>query len=172
MEEAATKVDDSSLFYASDLNSDLISFFESPAQSPPNMKAKVTLPRTMDMNGHGHESILDSVDDELSPTVESGSKNLTEPVPDLIMEKATSMSKQEPAQKPEITLYFLQTSRSIRIAWLLEELSLEYSVVYYDREPTMAAPDAFKEASGGTMGKAPVLVDGDLVLEESGAITQ
>ena len=169
MEEPHTKVDDSSLFYTSD--SDLMSFSESPSEPQDNTKARVALPRIMDMNGHGQESILDSVSDDQSPAMESGDKNLTEPGYDL-MEKSITMSKHEPAQKPELTLYFLQTSRSIRIAWLLEELNLDYRVVYYDREPTMAAPDAFKEASGGSMGKAPVLVDGDLVLEESGAITQ
>ena len=36
--------------------------------------------------------------------------------------------------KPDITLYFLQSSRSIRIAWLLEELGLDYKVVCFDRE--------------------------------------
>ena len=79
---------------------------------------------------------------------------------------------QEPAKKPEIALYFLQASRSIRIAWLLEELGMEYKVVFYNREKSLAAPEEFKEVSGGTMGKAPVLKDGNLILEESGAITQ
>lgn len=79
---------------------------------------------------------------------------------------------QEPAKKPEIILYFLQASRSIRIAWLLEELGMDYNVVFYNREKSMAAPEEFKEVSGGTMGKAPVLKDGNLIVEESGAITQ
>lgn len=79
---------------------------------------------------------------------------------------------QEPAKKPEITLYFLQASRSIRIAWLLEELGMDYRVVFYNREKSLAAPEEFKEVCGGSMGKAPVLKDGGLILEESGAITQ
>ena len=45
--------------------------------------------------------------------------------------------------KPDITLYFLQSSRAIRIAWLLEELGLEYKVVYFDREAGGAAPREF-----------------------------
>lgn len=71
-----------------------------------------------------------------------------------------------------ITLYFLQASRSIRIAWLLEELGLDYKFHTYDRESTGLAPDAFKKTCGTGLGKAPVLHDGSLVLQESGAITE
>lgn len=78
----------------------------------------------------------------------------------------------EPTKKAVITLYFLPSSRSIRIAWLLEELGLEYNLVSFDREEDMSTPGAFREACGASMGKAPVLKDGNLVLEESGAITQ
>ena len=46
-------------------------------------------------------------------------------------------------------------------SWLLEELNLDYSVVYDDREPSMAALLTFQEACGGNMGKAPVLIDGE-----------
>lgn len=48
------------------------------------------------------------------------------------------------AAKPDIILYFLQSSRAIRIAWLLEELGLEYEVVYFEREEGGAAPEMFK----------------------------
>ena len=75
-------------------------------------------------------------------------------------------------KKPELTLYFLQCSRSIRVAWLLEELALPYTLKFYDREPSGAAPAAFVEACGASMGKAPVLKDGDLIIQESGAITE
>ena len=73
---------------------------------------------------------------------------------------------------PDITLYFLQASRSIRIAWLLEELGLDYRVEAYDRESSGFAPAAFKQACGTDLGKAPVLKDGSLILQESGAITE
>ena len=73
---------------------------------------------------------------------------------------------------PDITLYFLQASRSIRIAWLLEELGLDYKLETYDREDTGLAPTAFKQSCGTVLGKAPVLKDGDLTLQESGAITE
>lgn len=90
-----------------------------------------------------------------------------------------------PTRQPQITLYFLQCSRSIRIAWLLEELGLPYEVKFYERDKKslggvgIATAGAgtgtgasFEKESGGTMGKAPVLVDGELVVQESGAITE
>jgi len=75
------------------------------------------------------------------------------------------------ATKPDITLYFLQASRSIRIAWLLEELSLPYTSIFFPRENNKA-PSAFKSESGNKLGKAPCLKDGSLTIGESGAITE
>ncbi|KAI7535225.1 glutathione S-transferase [Hortaea werneckii] len=69
-----------------------------------------------------------------------------------------------------ITLYFLQASRSIRTAWVLEELGLEYDVVFADRE-NGKAPQWLKEQAGG-LGKLPALKDGNLMLYESGNITE
>lgn len=71
---------------------------------------------------------------------------------------------------PNLTLSFLQALRSIRIAWLLEELSLPYESIFYPRVNNKA-PAEYKEESGNSLGKAPVLKDGDLSLVESGAIT-
>ncbi|KAK4548211.1 hypothetical protein LTR36_010080 [Oleoguttula mirabilis] len=71
---------------------------------------------------------------------------------------------------PQLTLYFLQASRSIRVAWLLEELGLDYEVKFADRE-NGAAPKWMKEEAGG-LGKFPTLKDGDLLLYESGNITE
>ena len=73
---------------------------------------------------------------------------------------------------PDLTLYFLQASRSIRTAWLLEELGLDYKLETYDREDTGLAPARFKQSCGTALGKAPVLKDGNLTLQESGAITE
>lgn len=75
-------------------------------------------------------------------------------------------------QMPDITLYFLQASRSIRIAWLLEELGLDYKLESHDREDTGLAPAGFKQSCGTVLGKAPVLKDGKLTIQESGAITE
>lgn len=73
---------------------------------------------------------------------------------------------------PSITLWFLQASRSIRIAWLLEELGLDYEVRFFDRTPQSKAPAEFKAGSGHPLGKAPTIKDGDLTVHESGAITE
>ena len=73
---------------------------------------------------------------------------------------------------PDITLYFLQASRSIRIAWLLEELGIEYKLHSWDRESSGLAPADFKQSSGALLGRAPVLKDGPLTIQESGAITE
>jgi len=72
---------------------------------------------------------------------------------------------------PPITLYFLQASRCIRTAWLLEALSLPYTVKFSDRVNNKA-PQDFKSASGNPLGKFPTLVHGDTTVYESGAITE
>lgn len=71
---------------------------------------------------------------------------------------------------PPITLWFLQASRCIRNAWLLEELGLKYEVKFSNRENGLA-PDSFKKAAGG-LGKFPTLQDGDITVGESGLITE
>ncbi|KAH3920719.1 hypothetical protein HBH56_008930 [Parastagonospora nodorum] len=70
---------------------------------------------------------------------------------------------------PPITLYFLQASRCIRTAWLLEELGLDYELVFSDRV-NQKAPEDFKLASGNPLGKFPTIKDGKLTIGESGAI--
>jgi glutathione S-transferase len=70
-----------------------------------------------------------------------------------------------------ITVHHLESSRSQRILWLLEELGLEYEIVKYARDPkTMLAPASLKKVH--PLGKSPVIVDGDVVLAESGAIVE
>jgi glutathione S-transferase len=71
----------------------------------------------------------------------------------------------------DITLYFLQASRSIRTAWQLEELNLDYKLEFSDRQDGKA-PQQFKDNSGDAMGKFPLLKDGGLVIGESGAIAE
>ncbi|MDH2998413.1 glutathione S-transferase [Pasteurellaceae bacterium LFhippo2] len=70
-----------------------------------------------------------------------------------------------------ITLYAIKQSRAYRIAWLLEALELEYQLELFDRdEQTFLAPKQLKEIH--PLGKSPTLVDGDLVIAESGAIVE
>ena len=69
-----------------------------------------------------------------------------------------------------ITIYHLETSRSERIVWLMEELGLEYKLETFPRESTGAAPAALKAIHA--LGKAPVIRDGETVLAESGAIVE
>lgn len=67
-----------------------------------------------------------------------------------------------------ITVYHLETSRSERIVWLLEELGLPYQMEIFPRETTGAAPHPLKQIHA--LGRAPAIRDGDAVLAESGAI--
>ena len=67
-----------------------------------------------------------------------------------------------------LTLHHLETSRSTRALWLLEAIGVPYEMVRYARTPQRRAPEALKALH--PLGKAPVLVDGDLVLAESSAI--
>ena len=67
-----------------------------------------------------------------------------------------------------LTIYHLETSRSERIVWLMEELGLEYRLELFQREPNGAAPQPMKAIHA--LGKAPIIRDGDTVLAESGAI--
>ena len=69
-----------------------------------------------------------------------------------------------------ITIYHLDTSRSERIVWLMEELGLGYELEVFDRRPDIFAPDELKAIH--PLGRAPVIRDGDTVLAESGAIVE
>ena len=69
-----------------------------------------------------------------------------------------------------IELHHLNNSRSQRVLWLLEELDLPYSIVRYEREPTMFAPESLKKIH--PLGKSPVIKDGERVVAESGVILE
>ncbi|ASK26567.1 glutathione S-transferase family protein [Neisseria chenwenguii] len=70
-----------------------------------------------------------------------------------------------------IKLHYLNNSCSHRIAWLLEELGLDYEIAVYHRLPeTSLAPEELKRQH--PLGKAPVLEDGSLKLAEGNAIIQ
>ena len=70
-----------------------------------------------------------------------------------------------------ITVHHLENSRSQRVLWLLEELSLPYEVRRYARDPkTMLAPRELAQVHA--LGKSPVITDGDITVAESGAIVE
>lgn len=67
-----------------------------------------------------------------------------------------------------LTLHHLAYSRSLRVLWLLEELGLDFELIRYDRTKDFRAPPELAKVH--PLGKAPVIVDDDLVLAESSAI--
>jgi glutathione S-transferase len=70
-----------------------------------------------------------------------------------------------------ITVHHLETSRSQRVLWLLEELGLPYEIKRYQRDPkTRLAPAELKAVH--PLGKSPVITDGDETIAESGAILE
>lgn len=70
-----------------------------------------------------------------------------------------------------ITVHHLENSRSQRVLWLLEELSIPYEIRHYKRDPqNMLAPPELRAVH--PLGKSPVITDGALVLAESGAILE
>ncbi len=70
-----------------------------------------------------------------------------------------------------LTLHHLENSRSQRILWLLEELGVDYKIQSYTRDPktSLAPAELFAVHS---LGKSPVITDGDLTVAESGAIVE
>ncbi|MBY4594111.1 glutathione S-transferase [Ottowia caeni] len=70
-----------------------------------------------------------------------------------------------------LTLHHLETSRSQRVLWLLEELGVPYEIRLYKRDPaTRLAPPELRRVH--PLGKSPVITDTDIVVAESGAIIE
>ncbi|MNZ77759.1 glutathionine S-transferase [compost metagenome] len=70
-----------------------------------------------------------------------------------------------------LTVHHLETSRSQRVLWLLEELGVPYALRVYQRDPkTRLAPPELKQIH--PLGKSPVISDGRVVVAESGAIIE
>lgn len=68
-----------------------------------------------------------------------------------------------------LKLHHLEQSRSQRILWLLEELALDYELLFYKRDPqSWLAPAELKEIY--PLGKSPILEDDGRMIAESGAI--
>jgi glutathione S-transferase len=70
-----------------------------------------------------------------------------------------------------LTVHHLETSRSQRILWLLEELGVPYELKVYRRNPsTRLAPPELKAVH--PLGKSPVVTDDGETIAESGAIIE
>jgi glutathione S-transferase len=70
-----------------------------------------------------------------------------------------------------LTVHHLETSRSQRILWLLEELGVPYELKLYRRNPaTRLAPPELKAIH--PLGKSPVVTDDGVTIAESGAIIE
>ncbi|MEM9620704.1 MAG: glutathione S-transferase family protein [Pseudomonadota bacterium] len=67
-----------------------------------------------------------------------------------------------------IELYSAPRTRALRVAWLLEELAQPYTLHQVEFKPTSS--QFFIQDT--PTGKIPTLVDGDVVMAESGAILQ
>jgi glutathione S-transferase len=86
--------------------------------------------------------------------------------------------KPQSSAEPKLTLYWLNSSRSHRILWLLEELQVSYNLKTYTRQSNKLAPEELKQIH--PLGKAPVLTvqsadpaaSKPLVIAESGAIME
>ena len=70
-----------------------------------------------------------------------------------------------------IIVHHLNNSRSQRLLWLLEELSIPYEIKRYQRDAkTMLAPPELRQVH--PLGKSPVITDGDKTIAESGLKTK
>jgi glutathione S-transferase len=91
-------------------------------------------------------------------------------------ERACAATLQRPVTehqgaKPVLTVHHLETSRSQRVLWLLEELGVPYELKVYRRNPTTRlAPEELKAVH--PLGKSPVITDDGEVIAESGAIIE
>ena len=70
-----------------------------------------------------------------------------------------------------LTVHHLGKSQSERIVWLCEELAVPYALTHHTRDAvTNLSPPELRALH--PLGAAPVIIDGDLVLAESGAIVE
>lgn len=82
----------------------------------------------------------------------------------------------ELSSSPKIVVHWLNNSRSQRIIWVLEELSLPYTIVRYQRSPqTNLAPRELLAIH--PLGKSPIITieepdEEKIVLAESGAVVE
>ena len=67
-------------------------------------------------------------------------------------------------------LYFAPNSRAVRIAWLLEELGMDYEIEKYSvGDKAVRTPEYYRLHP---MGRVTVLKDKEVIIYESGAILE
>ena len=70
-----------------------------------------------------------------------------------------------------LTVHHLNNSRSQRVLWLLEELSVDYTIQHHQRDAvTNLAPPELLALH--PLGKSPMLDDGGMIIIESAAICE
>ena len=67
-------------------------------------------------------------------------------------------------------LHYAKNSRAVRVAWLLEELNIEYNIKKYALGDKQLRDNEYKKIN--PLGRVPVLEDNEFVISESGAIIQ
>lgn len=70
----------------------------------------------------------------------------------------------------DLVVHHLETSRSHRVTWLLEELEQPYELVVHKRTRGRRAPDSLRQVH--PLGRSPVVVLDGQVIAESGAILE
>ncbi|MBV1865424.1 MAG: glutathione S-transferase [Rhodobacteraceae bacterium] len=68
-----------------------------------------------------------------------------------------------------LTLHHVPQARSMRSLWLLHEIGLPFDLIVHQIGPDLRQLEYLKLSGAG---RVPCLVDGDVVLSESGAITE
>lgn len=69
-----------------------------------------------------------------------------------------------------IRIFHVPRTRSIRVIWLCEELSLPYEIVPVDFSPAYRASPEWRQLN--PVGKVPAMTDGDFAMFESGAMVE
>jgi glutathione S-transferase len=87
-----------------------------------------------------------------------------------ILPRRSGTIRPERREGAMLTVHHLNNSRSQRVLWLLEELSVPYQIVRYQRQPDMRAPAQLRAIH--PLGKSPVITDQGNTIAESGAIAE
>jgi len=69
-----------------------------------------------------------------------------------------------------LQIYHVTGTRGMRVIWLCEELGIDYEVTKIDFSAEFRGSDEWRALS--PVGKVPIMVDGDMVMFESGAMVE